>query len=65
MEILNENLKEWEKFYNYYKPHAWLYRKTPYEKLKEKLTSINVTTYWQTYTFIAQEKFGFLSLIFF
>ncbi|MCM8830273.1 MAG: integrase core domain-containing protein, partial [Candidatus Omnitrophica bacterium] len=44
-EILNEKLKEWEKFYNYHRPHTSLSGKTPYEKL----TSINLTTDWQTY----------------
>ncbi|MCX8083102.1 MAG: integrase core domain-containing protein [bacterium] len=47
--IINEKLKEWKNFYNYHRPHGSLNGKTPYEKLKEKLSHINVTSDLQTY----------------
>ena len=34
--LFNEKLKEWEKFYNYQRPHGGLNGKTPYEKFREK-----------------------------
>jgi len=34
---LNEKLKEWENFYNYFRPHRSLKGKTPYEVLRDKL----------------------------
>jgi len=37
-ELFNEKLKEWENFYNYHRPHGSLKGKTPYEKLREKLS---------------------------
>jgi len=36
---LEKQLAEWEKFYNFYRPHGGLRGKTPYEILKKKLTS--------------------------
>jgi transposase InsO family protein len=36
---LKQKLVEWEDFYNYYRPHKSLKRKTPYEVLREKLQS--------------------------
>ena len=36
---LDKQLAEWEKFYNFYRPHGGLRGKTPYEILKKKLTS--------------------------
>ena len=35
---LNEKLREWEKFYNYDRPHGAHKGKTPYEALREKLS---------------------------
>ena len=35
---LEKKLSEWEKFYNYQRPHGGLKGKTPYEVLKEKLS---------------------------
>ena len=35
---LKDKLNEWEKFYNYVRPHGALNGKTPYEVLREKLT---------------------------
>lgn len=34
---LNKKLKEWENFYNYYRPHTSLKGKAPYEILRERL----------------------------
>lgn len=34
---LNEKVKDWEKFYNYDRPHGGLKGKTPYEVLRQKL----------------------------
>ena len=36
---LNEKLNEWETFYNYYRPHGAFKGKTPYEILKEKMST--------------------------
>jgi transposase InsO family protein len=36
--LFNEKLKEWENFYNYNRPHAGLNGKTPYEKLRDKIS---------------------------
>lgn len=36
--LFNEKLKEWEDFYNYSRPHAGLNGKTPYEKLRDKIS---------------------------
>ena len=36
---LDKQLAEWEKLYNFYRPHGGLRGKTPYEILKKKLTS--------------------------
>jgi transposase InsO family protein len=36
--LFNEKLKEWEDFYNYSRPHAGLNGKTPYEKLRDKVS---------------------------
>ena len=36
---LKQQLAEWEKFYNYYRPHTGLKGKTPYEILKSKLAA--------------------------
>lgn len=36
---IEKKLKEWENFYNYHRPNGALKGKTPYEVLKEKLTS--------------------------
>jgi transposase InsO family protein len=34
---LEAKLEEWERFYNYHRPHSAHYGKTPYEALREKL----------------------------
>ena len=34
---LNAKLAEWERFYNYQRPHGAFRGKTPYEALREKL----------------------------
>ena len=36
---LKHQLKEWENFYNYHRPHTSLKGKTPYEVLKQKLAA--------------------------
>ena len=36
---LDKQLVVWEKYYNLYRPHGGLRGKTPYEILKQKLTS--------------------------
>lgn len=36
---LKQQLKEWENFYNFHRPHTALKGKTPYEILKEKLVA--------------------------
>ena len=41
---LDKQLAEWEKFYNFYRPHGGLRGKTPYEMLKKKLTSWYILT---------------------
>lgn len=38
VEEFNQGLQEWEKFYNYHRPHGGLNGKTPYERLRERLT---------------------------
>jgi transposase InsO family protein len=34
--LFNKKLREWEKYYNYHRPHRGLGGKTPYERLVEK-----------------------------
>jgi transposase InsO family protein len=34
---LEERLNEWERFYNFHRPHGAFKGKTPYEALREKL----------------------------
>ena len=36
---LKAKLKDWEAFYNMYRPHTGLRGKTPYETLKKKLAA--------------------------
>lgn len=36
----NARLQEWERFYNYERPHGSLQGQTPYERLREKLQSV-------------------------
>jgi len=38
--LFNEKLRVWENFYNYSRPHGSLDGKTPYEVLKEKVSSV-------------------------
>lgn len=35
-QLFNEKLQEWERFYNYNRPHAGLQGQTPYERFREK-----------------------------
>jgi transposase InsO family protein len=37
--LFNEKLREWEDFYNFYRPHGGLGGQTPYERLKQKVTN--------------------------
>jgi transposase InsO family protein len=37
--LFNEKLQEWEDFYNFNRPHGGLGGQTPYERLKQKVTS--------------------------
>jgi transposase InsO family protein len=32
--VFNDKLREWESFYNYYRPHGGLGGQTPYKRLK-------------------------------
>jgi transposase InsO family protein len=34
--LFNEQLREWENYYNYRRPHGALQSRTPYERLVEK-----------------------------
>jgi transposase InsO family protein len=34
--LFNEKLQEWEKYYNYHRPHGALDGRTPYERLRQK-----------------------------
>jgi transposase InsO family protein len=34
--LFNKKLREWEKYYNYHRPHGGLGGQTPYERLIEK-----------------------------
>jgi transposase InsO family protein len=34
--LFNENLQEWENFYNFHRPHGGLGGQTPYERLRQK-----------------------------
>jgi transposase InsO family protein len=38
-ELFNDELREWEDFYNYARPHGGLGGQTPYERLKQKTTT--------------------------
>jgi transposase InsO family protein len=37
---IEEKLKEWENFYNFYRPHRSLQGKTPYQALMDKVALI-------------------------
>jgi transposase InsO family protein len=34
---LNQKLDQWEKYYNFYRPHSAHTGKTPYEKLRQSM----------------------------
>ena len=34
--LFNTKLREWEKYYNYHRPHGGLDGQTPYERLRQK-----------------------------
>ena len=38
-ELFNDKLTEWERFYNYHRPHGSLGGQTPYERLRQKTTT--------------------------
>jgi transposase InsO family protein len=38
-ELFNDRLAEWERFYNFDRPHGSLGGQTPYERLREKATT--------------------------
>ena len=38
-EVFNDKLREWEDYYNYYRPHGALGGQTPYERLKLKTST--------------------------
>jgi transposase InsO family protein len=38
-EVFNDRLAEWERYYNYERPHGALGGQTPYERLREKTTT--------------------------
>jgi transposase InsO family protein len=38
-ELFNDKLQEWERFYNFDRPHGALGGKTPYERLRERTAS--------------------------
>ena len=38
-ELFNDKLAEWERFYNYHRPHGSLGGQTPYERLRQKTTT--------------------------
>ena len=38
-EVFNKKLQEWEHFYNHARPHGALGGQTPYERLRQKMTS--------------------------
>jgi transposase InsO family protein len=37
--LFNDRLQEWERFYNFNRPHGALGGQTPYERLRQKTTS--------------------------
>jgi transposase InsO family protein len=37
--LFNDRLQEWETFYNLHRPHGGLGGLTPYEKLRQKITT--------------------------
>ena len=39
-ELFNDKLQEWEDFYNFNRPHGGLNGQTPYERLRQKTTSM-------------------------
>ena len=39
-DLFNDRLQEWEDFYNYNRPHGGLGGQTPYERLRQKTTSL-------------------------
>jgi len=41
---LNNKLKEWENYYNFYRPHGAFNGKTPYEVLRERMGAQPVST---------------------
>jgi transposase InsO family protein len=38
-ELFNDKLAEWERFYNFHRPHGSLGGQTPYERLRHKTTT--------------------------
>ena len=38
-ELFNQKLQEWQDFYNYARPHGSLGGQTPYERLRQKMTT--------------------------
>jgi transposase InsO family protein len=37
--VFNDRLAEWERYYNYERPHGGLGGQTPYERLRQKTTT--------------------------
>jgi transposase InsO family protein len=49
-ELFNERLQEWERFYNFDRPHGALGGQTPYERLRQKTKTPGVIGHRQSHT---------------
>jgi transposase InsO family protein len=52
-ELFNEKLQEWERFYNFERPHGALGGQTPYERLRQKTTTPGVIGHRQLHIGLA------------
>jgi transposase InsO family protein len=51
-EVFNERLLEWERFYNFERPHGALGGQTPYERLRQKTRPRSVSGQRQSHTWL-------------
>jgi len=48
--VFNDELREWEDYYNYHRPHGGLGGQTPYKRLLQKTQAQPVTGQRQSHT---------------